>query len=244
VRKFNSFSLIAAGFILSCGLLGAGYLASRMLIQLEKDNELMVKGYAETKVKSDRAVLNLEVVVRGKSLPECYQHLNHAAEHLQALLSKIGFMSDEISSEMPRPEKLFAKDNHGNATNRIDAYDLYQTHVVRTAKVDLIVQALPQLQELLSEGIEINIHQPDYFISDLERYKLSLIAQATDNAKQRAQALAAGAGGKIAKLLAARQGVFQITSPDSEDISDSGIYDTKSLVKNVRLVVTLKFRLK
>ena len=242
--KKNNLVLLLFGLILACGLLGAGYLVSRMLVQLEKDNELAVKGYAETKVKSDRAVLTVETSVSGKTLKDCYERLNHSSEHLQALIGKIGFTNEEMAIEMPRLEKVFAKDVKGNATSRVEYYEIFQNHVVRTSKVDLVAKALPQLQELLSEGIEINIHQPDYYISELEKYKLSLIAQATENAKLRAQALSSGSGGKIDRLLAARQGVFQITAPDSEDISDAGIYDTKSLVKNVKLVVTLKFRLK
>jgi len=244
MKKNGSGVLLLFAIILASGLLGAGYLVSRMLIQLEKDNELVVKGYAEAKVKSDRSVLVIETSVSGKTLKDCHERLNHASEHLQAMISKIGFTEEELSIEMPRMEKVLAKDAKGNATSRVEYYDLNQNHVIRTSRVELISKALPQIKELLSEGLEINIHQPDFFISDLEKYKLSLIAQATENARQRAVALASGSGGKIDKLLAARQGVFQITAPDSEDISDSGIYDTKSLVKNVKLVVTLKFRLR
>jgi len=48
-------------------------------------------------------------------------------------------------------------------------------------------------------------------------------------------------GGVLGKIISARQGVIQITAPCSDEISDYGAYDTKSLQKIIKIVVTAEF---
>jgi hypothetical protein len=50
-------------------------------------------------------------------------------------------------------------------------------------------------------------------------------------------------GAKLGKLSWASQGVFQITPAHSTEISGEGMYDTSSIEKTVRAVVTLSFGL-
>ena len=94
------------------------------------------------------------------------------------------------------------------------------------------------------KGIEVTVYSPEYFITDIDKYKMELLAQATQNGYDRARLIARSSGGSIAKLKSAKQGVFQIMPPDSNDISDYGIYDLSSIIKSARIVVTLTYQLK
>jgi len=65
--------------------------------------------------------------------------------------------------------------------------------------------------------------------------------QATQNAYNRAGILAKNSKGSVGALSSASQGVFQITPVNSTDVSDEGQYDTSTIDKVVKAVVTLEF---
>jgi hypothetical protein len=75
----------------------------------------------------------------------------------------------------------------------------------------------------------------------LDDLKLNLIAQATKNAKDRAGTMAKVTGNQVGSLLTASSGVFQITAPNSTDVSDYGQYDTSTREKKVTSVVNVTF---
>ncbi|MDD4872115.1 MAG: SIMPL domain-containing protein, partial [Kiritimatiellae bacterium] len=58
----------------------------------------------------------------------------------------------------------------------------------------------------------------------------------------RAEILAKNSHGKVGALNSASQGVFQITPVNSTDVSDSGNYDTSTVEKSVKAIVTLEFQ--
>ena len=101
-----------------------------------------------------------------------------------------------------------------------------------------------KLYDLISQNINIEISSVSYFISDPEQYKLELVDAATKSAYQRARTVADTCGSELGPLLVGRQGVIQITRPASNDTSDYGTYDTSSINKVMRLVMTLEFSLK
>ena len=53
--------------------------------------------------------------------------------------------------------------------------------------------------------------------------------------------LAKNSGGRVGALLSAEQGVIQITERNSTDTSGDGVYDTKSIAKTAKVVVTLEY---
>lgn len=52
------------------------------------------------------------------------------------------------------------------------------------------------------------------------------------------------AGAKVGTLRAARQGVFQITEPDSTETSGYGVYDTSTIRKSVKAVMPLEYAIR
>lgn len=70
-----------------------------------------------------------------------------------------------------------------------------------------------------------------------------MIAEATEDAKDRAEAIAKTTGNRIGTVRSAKTGVFQITSRHSTAVSDYGIYDTSSLEKDITAVVSVQFSL-
>jgi hypothetical protein len=47
--------------------------------------------------------------------------------------------------------------------------------------------------------------------------------------------------GKVGALMSAQQGVFQITQRNSTDTSSYGMYDTSTIEKTAKAIVTLEY---
>ena len=67
--------------------------------------------------------------------------------------------------------------------------------------------------------------------------KLEMLAEASKNARERAETITKNAGGKLGDLKTATTGVFQITAPNSadEDYSWGGAFNTSSKQKHVSI---------
>jgi hypothetical protein len=74
--------------------------------------------------------------------------------------------------------------------------------------------------------------------------KIEMLADATKDARARAEQIAAQGGRTIANLHDAEMGVFQITALHGNSTSDEGENDTSSLDKTITAVVTATFLLK
>ena len=59
---------------------------------------------------------------------------------------------------------------------------------------------------------------PEFFVSHLDKVKIDLMKRATENGRDRAEVMAKSAGEKLGSLVSARQGVIQITKPNSTRI--------------------------
>ena len=57
-----------------------------------------------------------------------------------------------------------------------------------------------------------------------------------------AERLAKSSGNRVANLISASQGIFQINQPNSTETASGGMYDTSTIEKKVRAVVTIRYR--
>lgn len=236
--------MLLLGVIVTLGVVCSSYFISRLFIKMERDHELTVKGYAEKQVKSDRGAFTVQVDTKDAELKNAYIRLNNHVEKVLFMIKSFGFDDTEVKAGNTVTTSVYRKNEKGIITDDFLYYSLTQSIRISSSKVELIEKNYRNLNRLIAQGIELQVSQPEYFIADLSKCKLELIAAATENGRARAEAIAGNSGGKIDKLLSARQGVFQITAPESTEVTDCGIYNTESFVKAAKIVVTLDYRLK
>ena len=99
-----------------------------------------------------------------------------------------------------------------------------------------------EITELIDFGIEFYSTNPNYYYTKLASLKIEMLAQATKDARLRADKIAENAGGKIGKLKQADMGIFQITAQNSsEEYSWGGTFNTSSKNKTANVTVKLEF---
>ena len=146
----------------------------------------------------------------------------------------------ELSSSLSETKKLNEK---GNRTNETEYVTATRSLRVNSAKVEDLDRLSRKLYDLNGEGIRLTLSGPDFFVSNLDEVKIDLMKRATKNGRDRAEIMAKSSGEKLGSLVSARQGVIQITKPNSTRTSSYGIYDTETIEKVVKLVVTLEFKI-
>ena len=240
--------------IILCCLIGAAALTlsaallSRFMVRVQQrsENTISVKGVAERKIVSDLGAFTCSVWVDAPTVKDGYLELEKAYTRLYKALIARGFRDDEMCEQRlyyTRVTKTVRTVENGQTryTEVFSHYHFCESIRVKTDRVMLIQQEALNLNALLAEGVNVEIESPQYFITNPEQYKQQLVDEATVSAYQRAATLAARTGSRVTRLLRGRQGIIQITRPASDDISDGGVYDTSTVEKNMRMVVTLDF---
>ena len=129
-------------------------------------------------------------------------------------------------------------------TNEIAYYNLSKPIILKSNDVQKVKKISVDIQNLISEGIEINPMEPQYYYSKLSDLKVKLLQDATTDAKERASAMLSATHNKTGSIQSVKMGVFQITPVDSTSVSDMGINDTSTIEKKVTAVANVTFRIK
>jgi hypothetical protein len=138
---------------------------------------------------------------------------------------------------------VYKYDENGKRTNEVQYYQAERRIRVSSGDVRGLERLTRMLFDLYNDGISITVDGPDFFVSDLESIKFRLVEEATKNGKSRAELMASSSGQSLGSLVSAQQGVIQITKKNSSETSSWGVYDTETIDKVVKLVVTLEFEI-
>jgi hypothetical protein len=212
-------------------------------MQIKKfTNEVIeVTGSAEKKIVSDYIVWKAQFSQRAPQMTIAYAKLKADLKRVKEYLLSKGVKEDELIISQVSTSVLYKKNEKGGDTNEIEAYILGQGIEVRSHEVTKIDNVSRESTELINDGIEFISSAPEYFYTKLAELKIQMLAEATGDAKKRAETMAASTGNKISFMRSARMGIFQITPLNSYEVSWYGNNDTSSLEKKVTAVVNVSF---
>jgi uncharacterized protein len=202
------------------------------------DDTIEITGSARVPIESN--LVQWSVTVDGGAPTPVAAARNQRRESaaVVAFLHEAGIPADAISAEVVRSETEVTRiDKRHTRTT----YHVYQGFDVSTAAIDRVEAAATRIGDLLEAGVAVSAEPLAYISTDLDQAKLDALRAATAEAKRRAEILVGGLGGKLGRMRATSLGVYQITPRDSTDVSDYGVNDTSSRLKDVRAVVSARF---
>ena len=126
---------------------------------------------------------------------------------------------------------------------KISNYDGIETISIVTRNIDKAEEFYEKLSELKLQSSNIEINMPEYFITNIERYKRDLIVDASRNAEIRAIEMLKVNNNEIGGLKNISQGQFEILE-DTEDIKRINEDETNQIYKKLRVVVTATYLIK
>ncbi len=232
------------------GLVSTAVVASRAYQSKFENHDkheqtLQVTGSARKRIHSDLAVWHIRISSEAKELAEAYKTLKDGDEKVRAFLSQHAFLPMEIAAQAVQTDTLYkiewkGKDNaEKHETHEVEGYSLTRNYVITTSRIESVAAPAAAVTELIEQGVKIVSDAPNFYYSKIAELKVEMIGEASRDARARADQLVTNAGCTIAEVRHARMGVLQITQPNSTDVSDSGIYDTSTIEKDVTSVVSL-----
>jgi uncharacterized protein len=230
---------LLVGFALLGLAIGLGAVVLAGGIRDRNRNEtISVTGSAKVRIVSDYIIWDASVTSQADSPQAALPQLNRWVAQVRSFLAEQGARPGETSLNPISTETLTTD------AGRLIAYKLTRSVEVRSTRVAAIAQLVEQSQKLLAQGVPLQAQQPQYVYTKLADLRPKLLEDATKDALSRAKVLVDATGGKLGGLRDVNVGVFQITAPNSTEVSDYGVYDTSTLRKDVTAVVNVAFALK
>ena len=91
--------------------------------------------------------------------------------------------------------------------------------------------------------MDARFEMPEYTYSNIAEKRVELLEGATENAKERALAIASTGDASLGQMTYVGAAVFQVTTPGSSSTGGSGVYNTESIDKEISAVMSVRFRI-
>jgi len=244
-RQNNWIGLSLLGICLAIGIIVSTFFMAKTVENVKLQNQrIQIKGFAEKEITSDLAVWQGRITTRSTDLVTAYNKLQQDLQKVIAYLEQWGISKDKIDISSVTTIIQYQLNEQGIATNVVDGYVLDQSISLTLSDVNQVAKIANESTSLIEKGIEFASYAPQYFYTKLDDLKIQLIGEATKNAKLRAEQIASNSGSSVGELRYASQGVFQITPVNSTDVSDYGMYDTSTIEKSIKAVVTIEYSIR
>ncbi len=233
--------ILSLGFVISAAVIGYAFKQSN-----RSQNSISVKGLSEKPIKADSARWEIKVQTPtvSNSIPEAYQLLDQNIKALQAFFVEQGFKATDLQQGNKSSQSYYeeVQDVDGKTRREFKGYIAMQSIVISSRDIQKIEKAAKNAYLMDEKGLSID-QKPEYLVSNLEEIKMSLIANATQNAHSRANEFAKVGGVKVGTMRSASQGAFYILpeSGSDEDSDYGGAYDKATINKIARVVVTINY---
>ncbi len=244
VNNRRAISNIIVAIILVIGAIASSMILVNGVVKVKSSQtNIVVTGSAKQKITSDLIVWTGSFSTQSNQLQDAYTKLEASKQKVSDYLVKQGIAKEDIVFSSINTSINYVMNDYGVYTNIIDSYHLSETITISSNEIEKITDISRKATELLSEDIAFQSDPPQYFYTKLADMKVNMLAEATKDAKKRAEMMAENAGNKLGALKYADMGVMQITPLYSNEISDYGINDTSSLEKEITAVVHCKFEI-
>jgi hypothetical protein len=243
--NFKENNLISPSVILGISTIIFGwFLYAGINNFVNKGETITVTGSAEREVLSDTAKWTITVSNKTygeNAFADANSKVSKQTKIIIDFLRKNGLDEKSFSSGTVSSSQLCALNNNGyeSCSLGVVGQEVQQSISVESDDVNKIDELSKQLAVL--NDLELASNNVEYLYNNLKNIRQEMLAQATRNAKERADAVAEAGGAKVSKLTSLSSGVFQVTARNSVEVSDYGSYDTSTIAKKVTATVRADF---
>ncbi|MEW5820760.1 MAG: SIMPL domain-containing protein [Cyanobacteriota bacterium] len=237
---------IILSLIISLAIIFSTSIISKTLLNLKKyPNEVIeVTGYAQKFIISDHAKWECKFSVVDSTLNAAYELIEEQYKAVSTYLLMNKIENKQITKHPLYVNTIYEKDAKGKNTNKIAGYSITQRLTIESDNVNRIKKISEKSTELIGADINFVSMEPEFYCSNLDGIKIAVLAEASMNAKERAESMLKTTRNKVGPIRSSRMGVFQITTPDSTNVSDYGINDTSTIKKKITAVVTISYSIR
>ena len=242
--------------ILSFGLIISAALISNAMNKANKDeNRITVKGVAERRIKADKALINIVISEKSENIDELKSSVSEKEKLVTDLIKNLKINENDYNVGNLRIQPNYIENTSNtkqqiavNSTavvpnTKISDYDGVETISIVTKNIDKAEEFFEKLSELKLQSDNIQINEPEYFITNIERYKKDMVVDASRNAEVRAIEMLKVNNNEIGGLKNMSQGQFEVLE-DTEDVRNINENEANQIYKKMRVVVTATYLIK
>ncbi len=236
---------LLAGLFLAAGIAFAALVVAGAWTRISESQVINVTGSARKNVRSDLVIWRVGFSVSAPTLLEAQQQLQASLGQVGAFLQARGLT--DFNAQPVQISEITAKQRNDDDDTQVTVrvgYRLSQQLVIRSADVERVPKLASDTGELLRENIALVSEGFEFIYTKANEAKIEMMAEATRDARARADQIAAQGGRKIKELRNARMGVVQINPLYGTETSWEGNNDTSSLEKTITSTVGATFSLK
>lgn len=235
---------VLAGLFLAAGLCLASIILTRTWTHLHESQVIDVTGSARKNVRSDLAIWRGHFAVEDPELLGATEKWKAELAKVESFLRAKGVK--EITFLPLQIREVTARTRDGDdeevRSKRI-GYHLLQTIEVHSEDVDATPRLSRDCTQLLEQGVAIVAEGTQFVYTKAGQAKIEMMAEATKDARSRADQIASQGNRAVKELRSARMGVVQINPVYSTATSWEGNNDTTSLDKTMTVTVSAIFAL-
>ena len=242
--------------ILSFGLIISSALISNAMNKANKDeNRITVKGVAERRIKADKALINIVISEKSENIDELKSSVSEKEKLVTDLIKNLKINENDYNVGNLRIQPNYIENTSNtkqqiavNSTavvpnTKISDYDGVETISIVTKNIDKAEEFFEKLSELKLQSDYIQINEPEYLITNIERYKKDMVVDASRNAEVRAIEMLKVNNNEIGGLKNMSQGQFEVLE-DTEDVRKINENEANQIYKKMRVVVTATYLIK
>lgn len=231
-----------AGLFLAAGLVLAAMVATTAWVKIKNSQFITVKGSVQKSIESDLIIWSGSFQAEAGTLLDAQRQIQANRLLVGKFLAGAGVTNFSFAPMTIDELKASQKSADGFVSQRTTGYRLSETVSVESADVNRLDKL--DTTPLVEQGVIFTVATPQFIYTKAGETKIEMLADATKDARARAEQIASQGGRSIARLHDADQGIFQITPLHSVTTSWQGESDTISRQKTITAVVTATFLLK
>ena len=208
-------------------------------------NTLVVTGSARYPISANLATWIVRASAQQPTPSEAIKALRAKVAQVDSFLTRGGISADGVTKPPIQVAQVFVNVPTGlkkPAFRRVPAWHVSHTFSIETTQIDTLVRTASQVGNLLAGGTDVSVSTIEYLSTKLTNAKFAALRLAVADARKRATTIAQGLDARLGPVQKTTLGVYQITPRNSTEVSDYGIDDVTSRLKDVEAVVTVTFR--
>ena len=236
---------VLAGLALSAGLVFAALVFANAWTRIAESQVINVTGSARKNIRSDLVVWRASFSVEAPTLLEAQEKLRTDHAKVAAFFLRHGF--EGFSTSPVQINELTAKQRNtedDTVTNVRIGYRLSELVEIHSPDIERLPRLATESSELLRENVAFVAGGFEFIYTKAGEAKVEMMADATQDARERAERIATSGGSSVRALRSAKMGVVQINPLYSSATSWEGNNDTSAVDKTITATVTATFALR
>ncbi len=233
---------LLAGLFLAAGLVGSAMVLTRAWLYISESQVISVTGSANKDVISDLIVWHGNFGVEDSTLVKAQERWATDLAKVEIFLKERN-ITNYVLEAVSVTELKSTPPKEGGEIKTV-GFSLSQNLQITSTNIAQVASLGREAIALVQQGVLFTSSRPEFIYTKAAEAKIEMLADATKDAKARAEQIITEGGRKLGTMRSARMGVFQITPRFSRETSSEGVNDNTSLEKTIRAVVSASFTLK